>query len=693
MTQLQIAGHIVEVDDSFLKASPEIQQKTVNEIGASLERSKAPDTPGPTPSWSDLPAAALAAAPRSAGKLVTNIGEGIGHAIAHPLDTLDSVAHGINSLALNIPGAEALNSFGDKYGILPRDAAAQQRDVTDKAAGAALIGKKVGEYATSEGFRNRMGNDPFGYVGDAAAVFGPKFIGKGFGLAGDVGSAVASKARALNKFKTQYPEVAQSVAQDLHNMHSTGEYDVGNLDTAKGAVTKAHYNNGEELKANRTLLNDYFDPKQATGSGDAALRLEAAKAFKSSTHQVADHPLASEIDAVNKLVGHTQQGYELVHGLKKHVELQNIRKNIQGGVSQYTDMLNPLQIGQGRFGLKGLPGLALAGAQYSNPLGLMGAMGQAGVVVGGKLVDAARGMPNGSNAMRYMKQNLDAPVANVGQGLEDVVATKASAQAAMAKAAADSQELRLKQASEAAAAKKAISDLKMRDAADKANANFDTKAAQTKSRAKAALAKSKEDAAQRASKAADDAYKQDYRTATLQNKQLNFEKAAEAKATKAAETEVAKTTKVSNKEQASSQKATEAPHDPAVIKDSSGKVVNHLVEWNKKIAKVTKAHAHATRAANHRPKHLHAAISHIIKTATKALTEAPNAKAKSGVHTFQKVREDILKSALSKTSSPAGHAYVLKALTPLVEIWRDGLDHMATSKVEPPQKSILKKRK
>jgi len=67
MPTLNIEGHRVRVDDSFLKLSPDEQNATVEEIASSL----IPEQTGrkgefddliPAPSWRDIPAAALSAA-------------------------------------------------------------------------------------------------------------------------------------------------------------------------------------------------------------------------------------------------------------------------------------------------------------------------------------------------------------------------------------------------------------------------------------------------------------------------------------------------------------------------------------------------------------------------------------------------------------------------------------------------------
>jgi len=52
--KLEINGKPVEVDDSFAKLSPEDQQKTVNEIAASMEPKETITAPSPVPQMSDL---------------------------------------------------------------------------------------------------------------------------------------------------------------------------------------------------------------------------------------------------------------------------------------------------------------------------------------------------------------------------------------------------------------------------------------------------------------------------------------------------------------------------------------------------------------------------------------------------------------------------------------------------------------
>lgn len=339
----------------------------------------------PVKDWADVPAAALKNAPESAGNLV----KGIGNAIIHPIDTISNAAD-VGAGAIR-EGAKAVLPTSVFNAIDQTSDPATNERISGKAkeAGSALVDR----YGSTEALKQTLAKDPVGALADAASI-----VSGGEALAGRVptlvtkaakpAAALGKKAATINKLKPDYPEVAPLVAKDYAAVHDTGTFNLKNLDEAKRATDKLITDNRVIIKDHQSVLDDMLNPSKATDDANKTLRLEAQKAFASDAHRAMDHATPEQIDAVQKLVGHTKQGEDLVIQLKKDVILNKKRQNIQGGVSKFTDTLNPFDTKGGRWGSKGLPGAVIAATHFANPLGLAAAAGQAGVVIGGRVVDA-----------------------------------------------------------------------------------------------------------------------------------------------------------------------------------------------------------------------------------------------------------------------------------------------------------------
>jgi hypothetical protein len=422
------AGWLVQ--NKAKKGTPEFSK--VAEAYKTL-RSGAPDTT--VKNWSDVPGAALNNAPESAGNMVKDIG----NAIIHPIDTAMAIADtGAGALREGAKAVLPKAAFDaiDSVGTQDMQASGERASEVAKATGTHYKDR----YGSSEALKQTLAKDPVGVVGDVAGVAtgGAALAGKAgtvAKIATAVPKAIVSKAKALNKLKPDYPEAAPSVARQLKDLHESGGFNMDDLTEAKRGVDKAITDNRVIVKDHARVLNNELNPLNAVDDADKAVRLEWQKAFASDAHRAMDNATPDQIASVKKLVGHTKEGADLVMTLKKNVMLNKLRNKVQGGVSKFTDTLNPLSTETGRYGSKGLPGQILAATHFGNPLGLAAAAAQGGIVVGGRLTDMATGRR--SLPKKFIKDFAKDPEAPSDPSLIGVADNKRAADATAAKAAED----------------------------------------------------------------------------------------------------------------------------------------------------------------------------------------------------------------------------------------------------------------
>jgi hypothetical protein len=382
------AGWLVQNKDK--KGTPEFE--TVATAYKTL-RSGGPQEAPKSYDLADVPAAAIENAPENAKELATGAIEGVASGVKQaykdvteqPLLTIGKAASSITPAAL---AGKAFNA-AKEYGTHLYDS-----------------------YGGYEKAKTSIAEKPVTALLDAAAII--PAVPKGVGLA-------SRGMKKLNKSKTEYPEVSGDVARDLRTNADSGDNPLPRFagDETKVATNKLHTNYKVEIDADKSVLNDLLDPAKAADEAGRLARLEASKAFSSANHLRMDKSLKSEIAAVEKLVGHTKEGVRLVNNLKKQVEVARLGSKVKGGLSQFTDELNPLSTGGGRFGVKGLPQVFTAGNVASAPLmGGANLIAQGAAVTTGRLVDLATG--RGNLARKYMKDNEKAPAAPSTDGLVDL---------------------------------------------------------------------------------------------------------------------------------------------------------------------------------------------------------------------------------------------------------------------------------
>ena len=217
--------------------------------------------------------------------------------------------------------------------------------------------------------------------------------------------ATASATRAAvnlvsNKESTPSDfEAAADLARDIQVVADDGGYDLEEVNPTadKGAgavVNKVHSQYGEEMKSLARDLRDRLNYKDNDPEAERINKVIAKTALRSGKNKTKDRVTPADFKAVRELVGDTAEGRQLITLLRKSNELTRVHNaGLKGGISQYTDQLNPFDPNTGYSNARGLVSpLMTAGSLFgaiqtagtSVPL-------QAAAVVGGRAIDAKTG--------------------------------------------------------------------------------------------------------------------------------------------------------------------------------------------------------------------------------------------------------------------------------------------------------------
>ena len=247
-------------------------------------------------------------------------------------------------------------------------------------------------------------------------------IGAGVGgvAGGVIGGAIEAPqmARAANRLPVDNEQAATGLAQRLDGLTKGGDkLDLKNVDRnapdgAEAALSKAHTQISEEIKADTSAVKSMLD------DNDFQSLTKVNSGLRSAKNKVKDFITDDEIATIETKVGNTLEGRRLVNNLRQSNELFNLqRRGVKGGISQYTDELNPIgggsrYLGDGAKAIRALGTLANYGTG-----GFPGLGAQAAGFLGGRAIDALTGRRAPVNL--FVRQNLKGAVDDL-TGLESV---------------------------------------------------------------------------------------------------------------------------------------------------------------------------------------------------------------------------------------------------------------------------------
>jgi hypothetical protein len=198
-------------------------------------------------------------------------------------------------------------------------------------------------------------------------------------------------------------EAAADFAADLQRVSDEDGYNLKDVDTgsatgARAAVDTLHMEYGSQIEV---MVSDLVDRLKETADDTQLQALEKAKA--NAAKRKAKNKVKSRVDptdfqVIQKLTAGTDEGAKLIALMRKSNELSALaNKSVKGGISQFTDVFNPLD-SDGRYNI---------GRAIAAPVSGLGAIASGGAslapAIAGRAIDAVTGRR--SRVANYVKQN------------------------------------------------------------------------------------------------------------------------------------------------------------------------------------------------------------------------------------------------------------------------------------------------
>ena len=308
-------------------------------------------------------------------------------------------------------GLAAAERFGAK-GVIGdaaagSNAAGRITGATAKEAGTEAI-QNPAEYAAGT-LGTETGFDPATALDQAAAgVVG----GGGTGATLRTGIETVSGAAKVIGADNQVtdPEAAADLANRLKTIATANNYDLNDVSktSSKGAretVDKAHVQIAEDIKQLSADLRTRLNVKDTDELSVVLDKVLAAAGKRQSKNKTKNTVGQQELDAIERLTGNTAEGQSLLSLMRQSNELTELHNSgYVGGVSKYTDMLNPIRtdVGYSSTSAVEIP-TRIAGTLYGATINPLIPAAQAATLGAGRLIDKVTG--NRSNVGKFVNQN------------------------------------------------------------------------------------------------------------------------------------------------------------------------------------------------------------------------------------------------------------------------------------------------
>ena len=268
----------------------------------------------------------------------------------------------------------------------------------------------------------------------AGAVVGGSFKG-GLTTGAKVKSLFTGDGRLISEGDlSNLPEsekfAAADVARLLDEVSKANGYKLKNVDPsssqgAKQALEDVRSSNVQAINDLKKVLKKQLDPKNAQSLEQLLSVFSPATAgIAAGKKKVSQKVTTDQLDALSQLVGNTKEGQQLLQELVKSNVITDLFKGgMKGGVSQFTDLFNPLSHSGAVYDPTRYANVFIGG---TSAYGTGGA--SLGIAAGGRVVDFFTGRR--SKVAKFVKSNKKA------LGLPDAEGTSIIEQKAKQKAAA-----------------------------------------------------------------------------------------------------------------------------------------------------------------------------------------------------------------------------------------------------------------
>lgn len=202
-------------------------------------------------------------------------------------------------------------------------------------------------------------------------------------------------------------EAAADFARDLKELSDTQGYDINDVNTgsevgARAAIDDLHLDYGSKIDFEIDELKSRLKIDDADPRIEALKKVQANNAKRKAKNKVKSRVDPRDFEVIEELTAGTEEGASLLSLMRKSNELSALaNKSLKGGLSQYFDVLNPLDT-DGRYNI---------GRTVAAPISTLGAFGTSGLsilpAVAGRAVDAMTGRR--SRVARYVRENQGNP--------------------------------------------------------------------------------------------------------------------------------------------------------------------------------------------------------------------------------------------------------------------------------------------
>jgi len=252
---------------------------------------------------------------------------------------------------------------------------------------------------------------------------------------GTVGAARGAINRASPSPREDTPEARAEAtfAQRIQRTAERGDlngtpFNLKDVNTAsqngvRALIDATHTNIVGEIASEAKVLKDLLNPKDTDAFDVVFGKVQAQVGLKMARNKTKSVVTKDNFDALEGIVGGTVEGQNLINLVRESQVLTKIHNDgYKGGLSQYTDIANPLDGAQNTYNSAAqvarttLGPLATATAAYST--GLTSIPIQAGIVGAGRGLDAITGRRSRLN--RFVKQNANNPGIDTQSGLPSI---------------------------------------------------------------------------------------------------------------------------------------------------------------------------------------------------------------------------------------------------------------------------------
>ena len=207
-----------------------------------------------------------------------------------------------------------------------------------------------------------------------------------------------------------YRGAAGDVARELQELAKANGYNLKDIDNtsekgAKQALEDLRQGNNETITSLVAILKPLLSPKNAKSLEDLLLNYTQASAgIKGAKKKVSSRVTQDQLDAARRLVGGLKEGQELLNALQKSNVITDLfKRGVQGGVSRFTDLFNPISMAGAGYNAPKIAANAMLGSGL--PVITQGGTipAQGALWVMGRLTDAMTGRR--SKVARFVRQN------------------------------------------------------------------------------------------------------------------------------------------------------------------------------------------------------------------------------------------------------------------------------------------------